>query len=298
MKNYPELRYSSKIKDTSVTLIKSQNPVAAVNRGRLMRAKLIVKAALVALTTGIVPAAYAADLGLGPLRGTQHASIMAQTQVWDGVYIGGFGGTTEIRSRSNSRLMPSTFPGGTNNTAIAIANGTFGPLWPPYKTANRTTFGVFGGINYQYDDVVLGFEADFSIANITATGVERRSSATYTSYTARNTTEIREIVTIRGRAGYTSGSFMPFATAGLAIARANVEQELRAVHASNPALSDSISKRTSGTLAFGLTAGLGVDVALSENLFLRGEWQYLWLPEVAKTSLSANSFRAAAGVKF
>lgn len=263
-----------------------------------MRANHTFKAVLVALSTGFVPAAFAADLGFGSLRGTQYGEPMSETHLWDGVYFGGFGGLTEARSQTRGSLTPSSFPGGTSNAALVAANIAFGPLRPAEKTSNRTTFGAFAGLNYQFDEVVLGFEADFTIANLRSSSTDRRSSVAYSSYTGTTNVELREVATLRARAGYTIGSFMPFATLGLAVARANVEQELAAVHATNPAMSGTLSKRSSGEFALGLATGFGVDVAVSDNLFLRGEWQYLWLPQVSGAKLQVNNFRAAAGVKF
>ena len=59
-----------------------------------------------------------------------------------------------------------------------------------------------------------------------------------------------------------------------------------------------LEKARNGVVNVGLAVGLGVDVAVTSNLFLRGEWQYVHFRDFAGTQASINNLRAAAGLKF
>ncbi|MGJ3265223.1 MAG: outer membrane protein [Salinarimonas sp.] len=114
---------------------------------------------------------------------------------------------------------------------------------------------------------------------------------------------------MRARAGYTLGAFLPFVTGGLALtqyeltnsARVSGRQERRDgagnIIESIPFDSGQLGGTSSG-IALGLAAGAGVDVALTQNVFLRGEWQYVFFPDVGGIETSINTWRGAAGVKF
>jgi opacity protein-like surface antigen len=49
---------------------------------------------------------------------------------------------------------------------------------------------------------------------------------------------------------------------------------------------------------YGLTIGAGLDVALTRNIFLRAEYEYLQFQPVASTIVQINTVRAGAGIKF
>ncbi len=50
--------------------------------------------------------------------------------------------------------------------------------------------------------------------------------------------------------------------------------------------------------AYGVTAGLGVDAAITPNLFLRGEWEFIQFAPIAGTTIAVNTLRAGIGFKF
>jgi outer membrane immunogenic protein len=53
-----------------------------------------------------------------------------------------------------------------------------------------------------------------------------------------------------------------------------------------------------GAFAYGVATGLGMDVALTSNLFVRGEFEYIFFPPVNSIQGSLWSARVGAGVKF
>jgi opacity protein-like surface antigen len=53
-----------------------------------------------------------------------------------------------------------------------------------------------------------------------------------------------------------------------------------------------------GVIAYGFTAGLGMEVAVLNNLFVRAEWEFVEFPNISDMRVQANSVRAAVGLKF
>ena len=53
-----------------------------------------------------------------------------------------------------------------------------------------------------------------------------------------------------------------------------------------------------GVIAYGFTTGLGIDVALMQNVFARAEWEFIEFPNISDMRVSTNSVRAAVGMKF
>jgi opacity protein-like surface antigen len=53
-----------------------------------------------------------------------------------------------------------------------------------------------------------------------------------------------------------------------------------------------------GAVVFGWAIGLGVDWEVFPNLFVRGEYEYMSLPNIQSNSFTVNSVRFGAGIKF
>src|SRR6266849_2440090 len=53
-----------------------------------------------------------------------------------------------------------------------------------------------------------------------------------------------------------------------------------------------------GVFAYGAAAGLGVDVALLPNVFLRGEWEFVQFAPLQGDHIHINTVRTALGLKF
>jgi outer membrane immunogenic protein len=53
-----------------------------------------------------------------------------------------------------------------------------------------------------------------------------------------------------------------------------------------------------GVFAYGYTGGLGIDIALMPNLFVRAEWEYIQFAPVMDVNIYVNTVRAGAGLKF
>ena len=48
----------------------------------------------------------------------------------------------------------------------------------------------------------------------------------------------------------------------------------------------------------GYTGGLGLEWAVFPNVFLRGEWEYVVLPNIQGLGININTFRAGIGMRF
>jgi opacity protein-like surface antigen len=53
-----------------------------------------------------------------------------------------------------------------------------------------------------------------------------------------------------------------------------------------------------GVFAYGWTLGLGVDMALMQNLFVRAEWEWVQFAPIKDMNVHTNTVRAAVAVKF
>ena len=109
---------------------------------------------------GIAQGAHAADMPDLPfLRGSLPQGLSTVTRNWDGWYAGGqveyssadmdFSHST--KTLTNSLLQNSVFQAPLADWGLLSKNHTQG-----------TGFGGFVGRNYQWDDVVLGFEANYN----------------------------------------------------------------------------------------------------------------------------------------
>jgi len=138
---------------------------------------------------------------------------------------------------------------------------------------------------------------------------------------------LTDFATFRGRGGWVAGNFMPYGFAGLAVARVNVTRSA-IVTASRtddfnvvstiidpvtglPIIVTTPQSVTSplllpgtqtdgqtGAYSFGYTAGLGMDVLLSTNMFVRGEYEFVQFPNVKGIRINVNTVRLGGGLKF
>ena len=100
---------------------------------------------------------------------------------WQGFYVGGHGAYLS----SDTSYTPGTAPG---------------------QSLDGALLGLQAGYNWQVGNVVVGAEADISWGNIK----DHQPDGNFLSYDGKLST----VGTVRGRVGYSFGSFMPFLTAG------------------------------------------------------------------------------------
>ena len=121
--------------------------------------------------------------------------------------------------------------------------------------------------------------------------------------------------TLRGRAGWGIGNFLPYVFFGGALGNANVGSTETiyslteyhwVVNALGQLVVQSVTSlpNTTGTNGknqewlTGLTTGAGLDIAVSRNFFVRTEYEYVQFQPVAGTSIDINTVRLGGGVRF
>ena len=145
-----------------------------------------------------------------------------------------------------------------------------------------------------------------------------------TTLTGAASLQVKDVFTLRGRAGWATGNFLPYVFGGLAIGRMDVYRSVTSnvvlqddstttttaldgtvttttnppVFSYIPSLSQTQTQQRTNNFAAGWTGGLGVEYMVWGNLFMRGEWEYVKFLSVMNTSVSLNSLRAGIGYKF
>ena len=193
-------------------------------------------------------------------------------------------------------------------------------------------FGGFVGRNWQWDDVVLGVEANYvHLSDITAfeqNSIARRFDNPFgqtlpaghidrydVTVTGAAQMQIKDVMTFRGRAGWICGDFLPYAFGGLAVGRLATSRSATVtvdefdvfttttppiVTTSTPisSIAGSASDARANTYAPGWTAGLGTEIAIFGNLFARIEWEYIRFVTVKDMRSEMNSAHLGIGYKF
>ncbi len=272
-------------------------------------------AALAVSTLSIAPA-VAADYLRGPLPEPAARAGVSSPYDWSGAYAGGhfnFGSSrfnnadllTPAASTAISSSELSTHLGTTN--AFGNANG------------NKGGYGGYIGYNTMWDDVVVGLEGEYTRADVRATSSSTlvgtlTSTAVTNGYFNYNTTltgrtTINDYFAVKARAGWAIDRLLLFASLG--VARATVTRETGAsgtweLYSSPPRTPVSGLVTAAGgwksTYAkWGFVAGLGAEYALTDNVILRGDWQYLGIGSAngGKNGYhTMNTVRAGANIKF
>ena len=194
---------------------------------------------LAAMVLGAASGAHAADMP-DFLRGSLSAGP-TPTRNWAGWYAGG-----QVGYASSSMDFSQTVVGLTNfifrNSVLQQPTSTWSLL--NKNSPQGTGFGAFGGRNYQYDDLVFGFEANYVYLNKLASSSTssigplassirpvryRLPTHTHTynlSMTGTAALQIKDVVTLRGRAGWATGNFLPYLFGGVAVGRMDVSRSV------------------------------------------------------------------------
>jgi outer membrane immunogenic protein len=244
-----------------------------------------------------------------PLRG----AISAGPMRWDGVNFGVQGGFS---------VMNTAFGGTTSSQVAYILRNTvieseFSPSgWAtlPSTDTNSVSYGAFLGYSVQWDALVLGVDAAYnrmsSMEAATTDTIGRQfdtSDGFHNDVTISATASVKlvDYATLRGRAGYAVGQFLPYAFLGAAIGRFNytssahvVADGLNATTLATYHLDQTSSEGKNNAFAAGVTTGVGLDVAIMPNVFLRGEWEYVWFAPLHGINTYLNTLRAGIGMRF
>jgi opacity protein-like surface antigen len=178
------------------------------------------------------------------------------------------------------------------------------------------TFGVTAGYNYMIDEILLGFEADYTRVGQSHTSADTIGRRVVTSngdvndvtLISSQSMRLQDYATARVRIGVAYGRFLPFITFGGAVGRFDIEKAVnvdwRFQRGGTGAFNNAFGFPTTVTenrrdqYGYGLTAGLGMDVALTDFAFLRGEYQFTRFADVKGATVDVNTIRAVGGLKF
>jgi len=266
--------------------------------------------------------ACAADLDLDVMRGSQPVGPATFTR-WSGFYFGGQIGFSAAYLDFSGATAPLVHYSLRESTLEADDSVS---TWPVLGNggSDAVGYGGFVGYNTQWQDAVLGLEGNYthtaSIARSAPSAPIARmvtaGSNTYSvNLTGAGALEITDYASLRARAGWALGNFLPYGFAGLALGRANYNVTSQVSGQENPSsppvvpcntiiapacvdYSFANSNGQTGVLMYGFSVGGGLDWALTQNIFLRGEFEYVQFIPIANILASIVTARVGVGLKF
>jgi opacity protein-like surface antigen len=283
---------------------------------------------MVASVAAAAQSAQAADLpdlsDMPVLRGGITDGLSRSSVNWQGAYIGGQVGY----SSANMDFSNAT----QSLTAYMLQNLSYQGEVSGFTLLGKTSpsgigFGGFVGYNAQWDDAVLGIEANYNhFSNLTGSQVNNQLPAVNVpggclavpsgdsdlcgvqlsgSASARLTDEL----TLRGRAGWAVGNFMPYMFGGLALGLADITRTATLVQTDfisgpvpvnpNPVLAGyNATTPNNNVFTYGYTAGFGLEAMLWGGLFARGEYEYVKFATVKNINIQMSTVRGGLGYKF
>lgn len=163
---------------------------------------------------------------------------------WSGFYIGAHLGGAHLTFEANETVNP------------------FDPIFFDSLTYAQDGLSVVGGVQAgwqkQWEKIVAGVELTYTLAQLDETTLSPVIDG------LARTVELRDLITLTGRLGYADGRWLAYAKGGWASAEIDITYQ-------HPVAGVT----STGGRENGWTAGVGIDYALSYNLFLGIEYNYL-----------------------
>jgi outer membrane immunogenic protein len=260
---------------------------------------------------------------LPTLRGSSPFVPAAPTfRRWSGIYAGGqvgYGSAHMDFSGATKQLYAFML------RELALENEQHPSEWKVLGAADNggSSVGGFVGFNSQWDDVILGFDIHYDktsfFQNAPASPIGRRTSAGGNVYDVTldgsASMRIKDWGAGRVRAGYVMGNFLPYATAGFAVGRADITRTATVNGQENPPnppttcetdidppicvpFTYSSSEGKKNAWIFGWAAGVGMDFLVTPDIFVRAEYEYVAFTAVSGIKATISTARVGAGVKF
>jgi outer membrane immunogenic protein len=279
---------------------------------------------LAILSVGITSPALASDYDLPNvpvLRGSAQPpaplySVGPATFTrWSGFYVGGDfsfnNGTTDFSSATAPRIeyalqntvVQQTF---TPSQLQLLGNGA----------GNGFGGGAFLGYNTQWQDLVLGVEANYMHTSVNTAASTPASFSINRSFSpaAGNVTGINlsnaagslsltDYGEARVRAGYVLGNFLPYGFVGMVVGMGSYSVSSRIDLACGPppecaGFPLNLASSQSNALLWGYSVGAGLDWMLTPNFFLRGEFDFDQFAPISNIQLNLVSGRIGGAFKF
>lgn len=277
-----------------------------VMKGRQMRLVICVLIAL-----GLAPRAYAQ--GVDVLRGSEPVGPATFTN-WSGFYVGGQWGYNDVNADFSNSTQDSI--------AYVLRNSTLEEnsdpsSLPTLGTADHSApnYGGFVGYNSQWQDAILGVEANFTHTSlylnapndpIARSGFGDGNGNTYTiGITSSGTITDLNYLSVRGRGGVILGNFLPYGFVGAVLGMANINvsslvqgycETGSTVTCENFTFTATAGRESA--LLYGATIGGGIDYAITQHLFLRGEFEYIRFAPIDHVLASIIGAHFGMGFKF
>ena len=204
-----------------------------------MLRKLLLSTAIIAVSSTL---AYAADAV--PIDDPVPPAIDDARFDWGGFYIGGQAGyshgSVDWLEGPNANIFPFVLGNSIGDSILS-------------HSSSGGTYGITGGYNWQYDNLVFGIEGSYSWTDL---------NTTTAIHVASETTEIKSIWTVGPRIGIANGNFLLYAEGGYASA------EIELSSTSGPFIYNASKNH------HGYYLGVGVDWALNQNWVLGIEYNH------------------------
>jgi outer membrane immunogenic protein len=210
--------------------------------GAAMKRLAIALYAVIGLSVGAGQMASAADL---PMKAPPMVAAPVPFS-WTGFYVGGNVGYgwSEVKPGTVSFYDPVSVFAGSIDGINYSPKGVIG--------------GVQAGYNFQFNNMMLGLEIDYS-----ATGIK---GAVYNPTGSTSTSKIDGLATARARAGLVIDRTLIYATGGLAVAHTKTTLDDYYV--------GYVITTSDAATYVGWTVGAGAEFALSPNWTVKAEYLY------------------------
>jgi opacity protein-like surface antigen len=253
--------------------------------------------------------AAAADWLDDTLRGSYSSNAPMR---WDGLNLGVTMGLSSMNTdfgNSTGQQIAYTL----RNTALEAQYSPSTWTTLPSSTTNSRQFGGFIGYNMQWQELVLGIDAAYiRPSNLNANASDSLSRTVTladgtvdgTTISARANIKLVDYATVRARAGYAFGQFLPYAVLGVAVGRFNysVSTDVTVVQTSGGVTQTFVFPTTTqsrdSAFSAGPVFGLGMDVSILPNMFLRAEWEYAAFAPISGIRTGVNTGRVGIGMRF
>jgi outer membrane immunogenic protein len=270
----------------------------------------------------LAPRAFAADLDMDTLRGPLTVGPAAFTR-WEGFYAGGQASFSSGNTDFSKATQPLLANGGQQ---LALVNLAHVDQWTPLNSnanATATGFGGFVGYNTQWQDLILGIEANYTHAPFTTVATNTRINRVLSvagdvdsvNVSGSGSLSITDFGSLRARFGYVINNFLPYGFAGLALGRGSYSITADASGQQNSDPNNPVvpctdngttcipydfggSNDKTSALLYGFSVGGGFDMAVTQNIFLRAEYEFIQFAPVANITARISTARVGAGFKF
>ena len=262
-----------------------------------------------------ISSAGAADYELPTLRGAEPVvpPPRACCRPWGGFYVGGqvgYGVASMDFATSTTDLVAHML------RELALEAQVRPSDWQVLGKADvgSGSYGFFMGYNIEWENLILAFELNYSRTNFFADApvspIGRVVSAGGNTYaltlTGGASMRITDMATVRARAGFEIGNFLPYFMIGAAAGRADLARTATAfgtetIPGAPPIVTPFFfteSEVKNGAYIFGWSAGGGLDVMVMPNVFLRGEYEYVAFSPVWEIKSNVQTVRGGLGFKF